>query len=211
MTLSQPLIRGQLQNLSLSLSLTWRAIYRPMCWGIPRLYEDKLRIAGFTVNYDLADGWGGSNLAQATLSQGLDILGVRQTGSIDLSRADGHSDFTKLAGNVGRLQTLTGSVRVYAAAEGQYAWSPLFSSEQFGFGGQQFGRGYDASELTADNGVATTIERAAYSPPPVLPRTCPPSCSSFAITAKSGTIRPMSMRSPPSRPGWACGSRSPKV
>ena len=71
-TLSQPLIRGQLQNLSLSLSLTGKDISTNVL-GNTRLYEDKLRIAAFTVNYDMADHWGGSNLAQATLSQGLDM------------------------------------------------------------------------------------------------------------------------------------------
>jgi hemolysin activation/secretion protein len=103
------------------------------------------------------------------LSQGLDVLDATKTGSSNLSRAKGHSDFTRIWATAGRLQTVTDNVGIYAAAVGQYAFSPLLSSEQFGFGGQQFGRAYDASELTGDDGMAFALE-LRYSMPSVPPQ-----------------------------------------
>jgi hemolysin activation/secretion protein len=45
-----------------------------------------------------------------------------------------------------------------ASASGQWASGVLYSSEQFGYGGQAFGRAYDASEITGDRGVAGGLE-----------------------------------------------------
>ena len=165
--LSHPLIRSRAQNLYLGGDLTVKDIATDTLGY--RLYDDRLRIASASATYDLQDRWGGSNLGLLRLSQGLDLLGESRTGSPDLSRAGGHSDFTKGSGNIGRLQGITETVHLYMAAEGQYAWSPLLSSEQFGFGGQQFGRAYDPSELTGDDGVAGMIE-LRYTLPAGLPK-----------------------------------------
>ena len=43
-------------------------------------------------------------------------------------------------------------------AAGQVASAPLFSSEEFGYGGQRFGRAFDPSEITGDHGVAAGLE-----------------------------------------------------
>lgn len=44
------------------------------------------------------------------------------------------------------------------SAEGQLASGALFSSEEFGYGGQVFGRAYDASEIMGDHGLAGALE-----------------------------------------------------
>jgi hemolysin activation/secretion protein len=41
---------------------------------------------------------------------------------------------------------------------GQIASKPLFSSEEFGYGGQDFGRAYDPSELVGDSGIKGSLE-----------------------------------------------------
>jgi hemolysin activation/secretion protein len=163
---SHPLIRSRAQNLYAGGELLVKDISTDALSN--ELYRDRLRIVSLTANGDLSDPYGGANLGQVKLSQGLDILGATKTGSLDLSRVDGHSDFTRLSGMVSRLQAINPTLRVYAAATGQYAWSPLLVSEQFGFGGQQFGRAYDASELTADDGVGGMAE-LRYSPPITIP------------------------------------------
>jgi hemolysin activation/secretion protein len=38
------------------------------------------------------------------------------------------------------------------------ASDPLFSAEEFGYGGQTFGRAFDASELTGDHGLVASFE-----------------------------------------------------
>lgn len=40
----------------------------------------------------------------------------------------------------------------------QIASGALYSSEEFGYGGQSFGRAYDASEITGDHGAAASME-----------------------------------------------------
>ena len=55
------------------------------------------------------------------------------------------------------LQGVTPNWSLFAAASGQVASGPLYSSEQFGYGGQAFGRAYDASEITGDHAVAASL------------------------------------------------------
>src|SRR5206468_3344577 len=113
LALSHSLIRSRAQNLSVGGDFMLKDISTDALDS--ELYRDRVRIASLSANYDVSDAWGGANLAQVKLSQGLDLLGATKTGSSDLSRADGHSDFTRLSGTVGRLQGITDMVRVYAA------------------------------------------------------------------------------------------------
>lgn len=121
-------------------------------------YDDRLRVVRAGINYSFSDAWQGINLFDVHFSQGLDILGTRETGSANLSRAAGRSDFRKLTLFAGRLQALPQDFEIYALASGQYSNDPLLSAEEFGFGGMEAGRGYDPSELTGDRGIAALIE-----------------------------------------------------
>jgi len=138
--LSQPIIRTRSENLYLGAGLEVRNSKVDVL--ATELYEDKLRILSVSGNYDVADAWRGANQLELKLSQGVDAFGATDNDDINKSRIDGRSDFTK----------------VTADANGQYSWSPLLSSEQFGLGGQQFGRAYDSSELTGDSGIAGSLE-----------------------------------------------------
>ena len=125
--------------------------------------NDKVRYLSLTTSYDVADTLLGdsrpaSTLMRAELSQGLDILGATRTGSPNLSRANGHSDFTRLYAELTRTQTLAGRFGLALAAAAQVAAAPLLSAEQFGLGGNRFGRGYEPSEILGDNGLAGSIE-----------------------------------------------------
>ena len=50
------------------------------------------------------------------------------------------------------------NLALYVSVRGQYSAVPLLSSEEFSFGGNVSGRGYDPSEISGDQGVAATIE-----------------------------------------------------
>ena len=173
---SQSLIRSRSTNLSALIDITIKDILTDVLQT--RLYDDRLRIAGFGLNYNLSDDLGGANVAQAKITHGLNWLGATKTGTLNLSRADGHSDFTKFTANAGRLQVITDNTRLYIAATGQQSNAPLLSSEQFGFGGTQFGRAYDASELTGDNGAAALAELRYIFPVPEIPQL---SCEMFTF------------------------------
>lgn len=120
--------------------------------------EDNLRTIEFSTTYDIADSLGGVNLIQSSLRQGLSLFGSSQNGDPLLSRANGKTDFTKTTFYAARTQDLEWPFSIFTAASGQYALSQLLSSEQFGFGGSDFGRGYDPSEIVGDHGLAASIE-----------------------------------------------------
>jgi hemolysin activation/secretion protein len=123
-----------------------------------RLFNDQLRVANLTTQYSTSDRWNGLNRVVLNASKGFNILGARPSGSADLSRADGQSDFLKTEFSATRLQTIIRNVDLLASARGQHTNDPLLSSEEFGIGGSSIGRGYDPSEITGDRGLAASIE-----------------------------------------------------
>lgn len=127
-----------------------------------RFYDDRLRVVRLGVRYQDSDLWGGQGFSTFNISQGLDVLGNRPTGSADLSRLEGRTDFTKLDLSLSYLYPIGESFSLRTSVMGQYAFSPLLSSEEFGFGGAQLGRGYTSSELTGDAGIAAGIELAYH-------------------------------------------------
>ncbi len=123
-----------------------------------RLYDDRLRVAMAGSSFTYADSVLGVNAIDLKVFQGLDILGARESGAVDLSRELGRSDFTKYQATIGRRQALPRNFEGYIVLDGQYTKDPLLSSEEFGFGGAGTGRGYDPSEITGDRGVSMTVE-----------------------------------------------------
>jgi hemolysin activation/secretion protein len=123
-----------------------------------QLYVDHIRKIYVDSNYNFADGWNGNNLLGLTLTRGLNILGATPENDPNVSRTGGHSVFTKLNFQATRIQALYGRFSAFALVQGQYAFVPLLASEQFGFGGPQVGRGYDASEIIGDRGLNGSAE-----------------------------------------------------
>lgn len=157
---SHPFIRSRAENLSVNARFGMRTIEADQAAGSSRISKDIIRAVRLRADYDFVDTLVGPavNLVSIEASQGLDILGARESGSPNLSRAAGRSDFTKLTLNTQRLQALGGGFSLLAAANGQFSFSPLLAAEEFGFGGAQFGRGYDAAELIGDHGLAAKFE-----------------------------------------------------
>jgi len=151
--LSYPLIRQRDETLRLNTSAELRTSKTDLL--ATSLYTDKLRIFNIGTTYNNADSYDGLNVAEVTYSQGFDILGAGQGA---FSRIQGRPDFKKIYASFGRLQGLPDKYNVLFSLQGQYAFGPLFASEEFGFGGGQMGRGYDPSEITGDRGIAATFE-----------------------------------------------------
>ncbi len=110
------------------------------------------------------DPYAGYNAVNASVSRGIEGLGSSRKGDNGLSRASGDPAFTKINMDASRLQRIYGALTGLVAVTGQYSFQSLLSSEQFGLGGNDFGRGYDSSELTGDQGIAAKAE-LAYSIP----------------------------------------------
>ena len=120
--------------------------------------KDNIRAVRIGATYDKADHWMGTNLLDIEVSQGISGLGSSKNGDPMLSRPSGKVDFTKAAIYAARLQTITSHISLLVAGNAQYAFTDLLSSELFSFGGEQFGRGYDPSELVGDTGAAGKAE-----------------------------------------------------
>jgi hemolysin activation/secretion protein len=154
--ISHPFIRAREENLSGFMRLDGRDTENSQLGVVTS--EDRIRSARVGINYQVADTWDGINSANLLYSQGLNALGAKRSGSANLSRTAGQSDYQKLNLELQRIQSLTQDVNLVVSASGQYAFDDLLASEQFGLGGNNFGRGYDASEITGDNGIAGSAE-----------------------------------------------------
>lgn len=153
---SYPIIRSRTENLSVQGGLTIRDSKTNALNQL--LSEDRLRVLKLGANYDIADQWQGVSMINLMLSKGVDIFDATETGSPNLTRADGHSQFTKLNLDISRTQPLISDFALYVAGSGQLADVSLLASEEFGFGGAQYGRAYDPSSITGDNGIAGKAE-----------------------------------------------------
>lgn len=150
---SYPAVRSRDRNLYVR--ATWSALNSraDIADGGAPLFHDRVRALRIGVSADLADAWGGVNLVDVEASFGL--LG---TGGELPSRASANPHFHKLALFGSRLQPIAQRWSVLVAAQGQATRSTLYSSEQFGVGGENFLRAFDPSELIADSGWAGKLE-----------------------------------------------------
>lgn len=129
---------------------------------LPPSTDDRIRALRLGASYDWTDNHGGRNLLKSEISQGLDVMGASSEKRLNPSRLEGQTDFTKLTFDAQRVQDLGGitdGLALYMALTGQVSFGdPLLSPEQFGVGGNSFGRGYDPSEITGDEGLAGKLE-----------------------------------------------------
>ena len=77
---------------------------------------------------------------------------------IDASRIDSGGEFAKYVGSLNRVTRLPLSSLLVSSIRGQYADSPLVSSEQLSFGGADSIRGFPENEYLADSGWMSTVE-----------------------------------------------------
>jgi hemolysin activation/secretion protein len=122
------------------------------------VFDDRLWVGRLYARYLLEDTWMGSNYAEIALSRGFGILNASSQAMPNLSRIDGRAVFTKVTLDVSRYQGISNEWGVYVAAMGQYAANPLLSAEEFRVGGARFGRAYNPSEISGDDGAALLAE-----------------------------------------------------
>ncbi len=125
--------------------------------GTP-LTREQVRVLRAGFSYDRSDDWMGNNLGNLKISHGVDAFGSSHAGDINLSRAEATPDFTKAELYLARLQEITADWSALVKFSGQIASGPLYSSEEFGYGGENFGRAFDSSELVGDHGYAAGFE-----------------------------------------------------
>jgi hemolysin activation/secretion protein len=114
---------------------------------------DRLRGFRLKSDIDFVDPLRAVNQINLVVSQGIDGLGASDIGSLNLSRANGRTDFTRFEATFSRLQPLPAGFSLLLAAYTQWSRTALLSPELCGYGGRAFGRAYDPSELVGDTCV----------------------------------------------------------
>lgn len=165
--LSYPMIRSRESNLTIS-GLVFSSENHSDILELP-FNEDRLRGLRGRIDADIADVLRGVNQFNLTLSQGIQGLGSTVNGNPLASRAVGRVDFSKIEFSANRTQPLFNPVSVYLASYGQYAFQPLLSPEQCGYGGRFFGRAFDPSQLLGDSCFEALAE-VRYDIPTVVPQ-----------------------------------------
>lgn len=151
-----PFLRSRRQNLDAFVSL--EALRSESRIGNDPTSRDELRVVRVGTSYDIVDRSRGVSQVGITVSQGIDVLGATKPNSVVASRRRGRPDFTKLEATLSRLQGLGRGFNFLTRVAGQYAFTRVLAPEETGFGGSRIGRAYDASELTADHGLAAVGE-----------------------------------------------------
>jgi hemolysin activation/secretion protein len=155
---SHPFVRSRAFNVYGDLGFDWRDVKSTNDLEPKRTDRIRsLRVGGKVEFLDTLLGFG-INSINFQLSQGLSFPGASETSDANLSRPAGDPQYTKLNAEVQRLQRIVSGVNLLLAGSGQLASNALLSSEEFGVGGQGYGRGYDPSEIVGDEGFAAKAE-----------------------------------------------------
>jgi hemolysin activation/secretion protein len=153
---SYPIIRSRRTNLYVSGGFDFANVDTDIL--STEFSRDHLRVVWAGVQIDHRDSWGGANLLNVELREGLGFLGA--TGSHDplRSRADADGSFTSLQLNAARRQRITDNLDLYLGGKAQLSLDPLLADEECSVGGETYGRGYDPSEIADDDCLAGTLE-----------------------------------------------------
>ncbi|HZL51861.1 MAG TPA: ShlB/FhaC/HecB family hemolysin secretion/activation protein [Terracidiphilus sp.] len=154
--LAHPLVRQRAQVLNLTAQFDYENVALTRQGGTS--FVDDLSVARIGGTYQLTDGWAGLNVVGLQASQGLGIFGATKPGAPNLSEPGGRSEFTKANFQLSRRQRISNDWAVLVEGLVQRSAQPLLLTEQFGLGGSRFGRGFDPSEITGDDGEAGSLE-----------------------------------------------------
>ncbi|MCC7427669.1 MAG: ShlB/FhaC/HecB family hemolysin secretion/activation protein [Alphaproteobacteria bacterium] len=166
---SYPVIRSRRANLNVSGGLDMYSSTVDLAGGgassFTRQSETEVRAARLTIEGNLRDSFNGVTFGQVRVSRGLDMLEATGPGDRLLSRPNIVTDFTKVSGDISRLQALWASeswtFNLLATFAGQWTNDVMYPSEKFFFGGERYGRGFYSGQVTGDRAWATTLELQA--------------------------------------------------
>lgn len=150
-------VRQRHKNLAFSFGIQGKNVNVDIL-GNNALTRDRIRTLNVGFDYDFLDKLRGYNYFNVNGYRAIESFGGSNGADANLSRAEIDANFTKLEFDYTRVQPIFKYVSVIGRLSMQYSSSSLFSSEEFGYGGQSFGRAYDSSEITGDSGVAASVE-----------------------------------------------------
>ncbi|MDO9360036.1 MAG: ShlB/FhaC/HecB family hemolysin secretion/activation protein [Polaromonas sp.] len=120
-----------------------------------RVIEDRIRALRLGLSWRVMDRFDGQNVLDVDFSQG---LGGTREADLLKSRAGAKGVFNKLSFDYERAQFFSASTSLALGVAGQWANTPLLSSEQYALGGRRYGRAYEPAELVGERALAFRIE-----------------------------------------------------
>lgn len=155
---THPFIRARSTNLYGRVMLDLRNVYSENTIEDPR--RDHIREVRAGLRYEFLDRLlgVGFNSIDLLVSHGIGILHGSDKGDADMTRPLADPQATKAELEVQRLQRITDDLNLLVLGRGQMANKAVLSSEEFGVGGFNLGRGYDPSEIVGDDGIAGRLE-----------------------------------------------------
>ena len=154
--LAYPVIRSRQMNLSVDGGLTWKSAKTDSLGDTLTL--DQWRVADIKLSWSQSGWLDGVTAGSLGVAKGLPMAGASHPHDADLSRSNGNPDFTKIVFDLRRVQPLWSDVSLTLAGAGQHSFNGLLAGEEFALGGLQFGRGFDPSALTGDDGLGGSVE-----------------------------------------------------
>jgi len=164
---SYPFLRTRARSIYGHASLM-HSMERSTAAGTP-IGRDRLTVLELGVSADIDgvlpgwlmpfDGVGDAQThGEISIRQGLPLFGATSDDYEFKSRLEGTAQFTTVQARLERTQSVANRIDLYVAAKGQYAFDTLLSPEEFRLGGDEFGRGYNPSEISGEHGVGATVE-----------------------------------------------------
>lgn len=122
--------------------------------------SDRNRAFSLGFDYDRLDTlWNiAANSMSIKFKHGVDLFNASDAGDPQMTRDNGEPQFFKIEAEAQRLQRVTDNISALFGIKAQWSADPLLSGDEFGVGGRDYGRGYDPSEITGDDGVAAKVE-----------------------------------------------------
>ena len=159
--LYHPLIRSRRLNVSLNGSFDYYRSIVDVTGGI-RLSEVDLRSVRAGIDASYRDPFNGVTYGTVRVSKGISVLGASRAGDQLLPRQGSDPNYFKISGEISRLQGLYAdedfTLNLFVTGAGQFSNDVLPPSEKFFLGGDRFGRGYYAGQVTGDRAIAASIE-----------------------------------------------------
>jgi len=146
--LKYPFLRTRPENLTGSVSLEFKNSETIQL--DQSVSEDRLRFVHAELSWDKADEYKGTNQIIVSSSKGFVGLGSTDNDNAQASRSNGKVDFFKGTITASRTQSLSDRHQLYVGLFAQYAPHALLSSQECGYGGVSYGRGFAPSIITGD-------------------------------------------------------------
>lgn len=162
---SVPLIRSRSNNLYAVINVDAKSFQDKVDSTATRA-DKKARVAMASLAGDRRDGFGGGGLSTYALTWTTGQIDIRSKATLatDAATVQSNGHYDKLGFNAVRLQSLSDSISLYAAVNGQLASKNLDTSEKMGLGGLNGVRAYPEGEAYADQGYVLNLEVRALLP-----------------------------------------------